>query len=929
MEQLTKLQPDRDLQCYFQEPSAIAALSQTSPNGFTVSGCWRDPFDWAVVEWNRDNVFEHPAIRNLPDGNLSGLQLSYQETRTNCIAMDSTLYPTVEWPFLRIWADNGGIETLYDVPLYAPNLGYSTPAAGNFTPATVSFQLSGLVTKDDYIVLAWLDQQFNYQLTGNDSPETAVAALAAAINQSGDATVTASSNGTQITLSYAASLGANANRIGVYATVCGASTEIWTPNWANFSGGTSPQQWQVNLNFGALQGYIDPGRSTLVPVPTTNVRKMRWTWAASLQSGDFQRSEFSVIVANWTVTGANLQYQVAGPGSLRIEDDSSTITYSGGPWNSETGNYSGGSIRWVDSPGCSLQTCYSVDAQHTLYLGTRYLATAGQVSVGVDGGAPMAINLALPAEDVLVRIPLGTFTGGVPHTVVITNTGASGSYFYFDFLEAAVPTYSLPEFPQSAGLTLATDWDTNHSLALGPERTAWLIQKLGFSGRANHYAGALWFYELSRPGMQFASATITFAGTPEFGQITSINLADTVIQHVNLISDTAESVALCFALLINAGSNSVWAQANGVVLTITGRGMGTAGNGYTISATTNNSPANVTPFSAQASAPALGGGIDGTQADPQGSYWRTDLTATPPINRAARDWTVAYFTALNGYGIKPSAAFSMELQNGDDSVATGIAQRYPNGDAVWLTTPSLQTNFGPASTAFWQQVYTEMAGLMQQAGVLPYLQFGEVQWWYFPGPSATVATEPGMPFYDAYTTATFQATFGRPMALIANQYSDPTQVSQECSFLAGMIGAFTKAVREFVGTTFPGARFEVLYPPDVNDTALNQAVNLPTTDWTPANLACFKTENFTYTAERNLDLARQSIQLPGELGFPPSKSSHLVGISDYTTPWQKEQQIACGAKLESVVLFALDQFCLIGYKLPLARSSRWARFLGR
>ena len=38
-EQLSKLRPDRDLQCYFQEPSAVAAFSGTSPNGFTVSGC--------------------------------------------------------------------------------------------------------------------------------------------------------------------------------------------------------------------------------------------------------------------------------------------------------------------------------------------------------------------------------------------------------------------------------------------------------------------------------------------------------------------------------------------------------------------------------------------------------------------------------------------------------------------------------------------------------------------------------------------------------------------------------------------------------------------------------------------------------------------------------------------------------------------------
>ena len=41
-----------------------------------------------------------------------------------------------------------------------------------------------------------------------------------------------------------------------------------------------------------------------------------------------------------------------------------------------------------------------------------------------------------------------------------------------------------------------------------------------------------------------------------------------------------------------------------------------------------------------------------------------------------------------------------------------------------------------------------MADLMASAGVPPYLQFGEVQWWYF-------AAASGMPFYDSYTTSNF------------------------------------------------------------------------------------------------------------------------------------------------------------------------------
>jgi hypothetical protein len=53
-----------------------------------------------------------------------------------------------------------------------------------------------------------------------------------------------------------------------------------------------------------------------------------------------------------------------------------------------------------------------------------------------------------------------------------------------------------------------------------------------------------------------------------------------------------------------------------------------------------------------------------------------------------------------------------------------------------------------------------------------------------------------------------------------------------------------------------------------------------------------------------------------------------VGIGEYTTPWGKEQRLALGEGVESVVLFALDQFCLIGYELPLDRGARRALYMG-
>jgi hypothetical protein len=917
MTTLQLLTPNEDLQCYFFEPSAVAALSATSPSGFTVSGSWRTQSDWVVIEWNRDNTFEHPAFRNLPDNDLSGLQLSYQEVRTNCIPIDSALYPTVAWPYLRVWADPGTGEQLYTIPLIT----YATPATGGYNPASATFELQGTATGGDYIELAWDEEHYTYQLYGADTLESAAAALANSINTFSQ-TMLAEPNGAAITLTLADSTtGENGNRIGVYGNSYsappGTATEIWQPGWQLLSGGASPAEWQVNLDFSSINGLNANGVS--VSVPMNAVRKMRWTWAADLQAGNFVRSEFSVVVSNWTVNGSNGTYKLAGFGSWRVEDDDTSIGYTG-QWLTAIGNYSGGSIAYAGVAGASISYTYQSPQNHILNLGTRRFPTAAQLTVQLDQNPAQVVSVALPGEDVLVRVELAALSGGVSHTVTVTHTGDAGSTFYFDFLEIAIPTTELPTFPPDSQTTLATDWDTLNSQALAPERTAWQIQSMGFTGRANHYAGALWFYELVCAGQVYATGTITFSGTSQFGDITQVSLGPTVFTHLNLIGDTPASLAQAFALLINEGATGAWAQADNGVLTIAARVMGTDGNGLTLSADVGGS----TTLQAQTSG-ALDGGVDGT--------WLTDLTATPPINRAARDWSQSFFAALNGYGIESTVSFSTELGNGDPSASAGIAQCYPNGSAVLVNTPALQTNFSPTSLAYWQQVYLEMANVMTAAGVPPYLQFGEVQWWYFCPPTDPAAgnwtpiPNGGMPFYDVYTTTTFQSQYGRPMHVFTDPSNNPTPYPDESVFLPGLIGQFTAAIMAFVRQTYPDAQFEVLYPPDTNNAPLTSVINLPA-QWSPANLDCFKTENFTYTGDCDLDAAVTSIDLPTQLGFAAQSSAHLVGIGDFMTPWAKEVRIAEGLNMESVVLFALDQCCLIGYRLPLSPWPGVGIFMG-
>ena len=945
-EQIYKLSPHRDLQCYFLTPSAIAAMFQASDSGFTVSGKWRQQFDWAVVEWNRDNVFEHPALRYLPDGDLSGLTLSYLERRTNCIPIESNLDPVVDWEDLRIWAtDDSGVENLYHVNFW-PN--YATPVAGSYVAASGVMTVTASPGVGNRIGLALLENHHYYVVQAGDTLANIAQGVATAINGNAyiignpDFSATVLSDGVSIQITwkpggiYPNLLGANGNRITVYGFAQGGAS-CWQQPAAMFSGGQFPTTYQITIDFGELLASLQ--------IPTNRVRKLRWTWAADMQPGNYQQAEFQVVISNWSVTGNNRQYSIAGPGSRRIEDTDTVVNYTG-TWTLSSGNYSGTKIHDTAQTGDTCTISYSETAQHNLYLGTRLLSSGANVNVSVDGQALPPLDLLLDGEDVLVRRPLGSYGPGT-HTLVLTHAGPDGNDFFFDFLEIAYASTDLPDFSPQTQLALATDWDTYHSQSLAAERTAWLINKLGFQGRVNHYAGALWFYEILRPGTVYASLTVTLTPLPYSGSptvILDIAAADaptavTQIKHLVLLDDTPATVAQALAGLINVGTNLIWASANGDQLTFIARAMGTDGNGIIVELDPSSEG-----YSFGSAATTLGGGIDGTPYDldtadslnstliAAADYWRTDLTATPRINRAARDWHSAYFTALNNYDIDVVTSFSTELKNGDPSEAAGIAQRYPDNTPVVLNTPAIQTNFSPTTLAFWQEVYLEMAGLQQNAGLTPYLQGGEVQWWYFQrqvwNPTTGANQNVGMPFYDDYTQQQFQSIYGVPMQIIPSNDVDPSQYPNETAFLPTLIGAYTAAIRTALQSQYPGRRFEVLYPTDTNDTELNQLINYPANDWTAANLTCLKTESFTFTGNHNLDQSQYSMSVSAAKGFPNPQRSHLVGISDSWTAWMKEVDLAQSQGLETVVLFALDQYCLAGYIAPpfvkLVRSSRQA-----
>ena len=841
-----------------------------------------------------------PCYETFPDGDLSGLTLSYREQRTNCILMDSSLFPTVDWPYLRIWAeDAGGQEQLYRVRL-SEN---ATATQGSFVSAQATFSLQGVLTAGDVVELAWLDEHYFHTILGTDTVASVLQTLSDNINALSTTVSSQHSGGAGTVTLTNLKPGEEGNRLGVIANVSGAQSETWSPVDQTMTGGASPTEWQVDLDFANLQ---DLGGN---PIPTHNVRKMRWTYSAAVQQGAYSRSEFEALVSNWTVTGTNRTYQIAAQRSRRFEDNGALYS---GAWAQSQGNFSGGTIQKTNQIGANVTVGYNSPINHRLYLGTRYTFESGTVSVAIDSDPPQVLDLFVPAEDFLARIDLGLHTPG-PHTVVATLTGANAASadnsFYFDCVEEAIETTVVGAQAVRASETLATDWDTDHSLAVSPERVAWNLEMLGFKGLANHYAGAILFYELVNSGNAYSQGTITFQGAPVFSQNVQVVIDGTVFSRLTLSTDTIESVTKAFEFLINDGATGVRASASGDVLTIFARIMGTAGDSLTLSA----SPA-CGSFQAIASGPNLSGGVDG--------QWITDTNSLPRLNRAARDWHRAYFLALKTRGIDAVAAFSMELSHADDSLVAGLAQRYPDGSPVLLTTPAVQTNFSPTSLDFWKQAYLEMAQMQDEALTTPYLQFGEVQWWYFSNAS-------GMTFYDDYTKTEFQTQHGRAIHTFTSNDDSPDPFPEEKTFLPSLIGSFTSAIRSFVLATYPQTKFEVLYPHDVNDHLLTRAVNYSDADWTSGNLEVLKTENFTYTGSRDMNKALESIRFPQQKGFAVGQAAHLVGVFNASEPWNWERRLSRSEGVTSVVFWAFDQFSMIGYSLPLYDGVRRAQFLGR
>jgi hypothetical protein len=338
------------------------------------------------------------------------------------------------------------------------------------------------------------------------------------------------------------------------------------------------------------------------------------------------------------------------------------------------------------------------------------------------------------------------------------------------------------------------------------------------------------------------------------------------------------------------------------------------------------------------------------------------------------------------------------------------------GDATFIDLQTTQCTFNPSTvTPYLAGCYKQAAGIMSAAGLTPWLQFGEVLWWYFSavqnlavgyaswtspisigtvaphnlstGQSAILAgvkgntaangdqtitvtdtthftlngssgngtyvggtgtcSGGGMAYYDAYTAQAALTALGRSLAAFYTQDDDPTvNGSADTNFLASLIKSHIDAIRTAVLASYSGAKFELLWPFDVNFATcyytpdvpypqggrLNRAVNLPSQylAQTGSGLDRLKIEALSWGATyRNVTNAQAAIAFPVTTpgSWPVSATAYLIPWFNGGCPWTSELLQALNQSVPLVCFWAFDHFCLFSWPLPLPKHVGRATFL--
>jgi hypothetical protein len=367
-------------------------------------------------------------------------------------------------------------------------------------------------------------------------------------------------------------------------------------------------------------------------------------------------------------------------------------------------------------------------------------------------------------------------------------------------------------------------------------------------------------------------------------------------------------------------------------------------------------------------------------------------------------------TAANGVWLITVLTADTFSLNG--SVGSGA---YTSGGLAVRQLKTTHCSFVSDVTDYQKEVFKEIAGLMNTAGLTPWLQFGEFLWWFFSSTGIVVtgatnatpivitanahgynngdyviisgvkgntaangtwaianktantfelvgsdgnaaftsspdarARGGSMGYYDDDTKA--QALIDLGVTLhVFNTQDDPdatTTWAAHTAWLAGRIKTHCDAISAHVKATYAGAKFELLWPNDVNYPTChhtldlpfpqggrtNRAVNLPAAYLTKAgsNLDRIKIEHLSWSSfYRELAKSKESHRLAYTTPFSWAKADIRILIAAFNGGcfWRQDLIYASQRGIQYLTFWANDQWHLFSWPVPLPKPGRRASVL--
>jgi hypothetical protein len=810
----------------------------------------------------------------------------------------------------------------------------------------------------------------------------AVAYTVASINSPTSLTLTSAAAASG-TFPYLAEYGgSDGNGVAVYMVVRPGNVTLQVNNpELQMSGGNSDNVvWNVSLDFSALG--ID------------QIRQAWLTFAPKLPvSGGYNDTEWTATFSNWTVTDPHnvRTLQIAGPGSVRAGNGDASCSYSGAGWKTQSANnYWHGFARVTAEAGDAVTITYTCVQTHDLYLGTSLYVDRGTITASLDGDSPTTLNCYLnTGSEVVTRRLLRTAVAAGTHSVTLVVQNSKP--FIFDYIEAAVATSQVPDavitYPN---VSPALDFDTDATYKMSPQRLLWHLQKLGFRGQLNEYLGVFWWNQRKRIGDLWNSAVVTFGGPWANGDTAQISIGGFTMTKSVITWDTPDTIAQHFVFYINSASVSMWADKTGTgEITIHTR-TPNWGDTFSVNPTAKISTSGTLAVGANGTWQ-----VDPSASNPINfpvRQWHSDLfnevkgagllittsfsmeLVNPPDDgTVANSWQARFYdgtpvTTDTGFaslkssqcafidnmaefqksvftvmaGLQSAAGLTPWLQFGEflwwfyssmaqpigycaftDPISIGVAQPHgmSSGDRVVISGVQGCTS----ANGTWTVTVTDSTHF-----TIPVAANG--QW---DGASGQVRGG-SMAYYDAVTAAAAQSALGRPLYKFTCQDDDPTvHGAADTTFLAGRLKTHVDAIRATVLAQFPNAKFEILYPNDVNNPVclagpgvqfpqggrLNAAVNLPSAWATQAGsgLDRFKVEALSWSETYlNMDLAHQAIvfALTSPMSWTAENIAYLIPWNNGTCPWPREFALASSRGLPLINFWAYDHLALMSWPLP-------------